>query len=224
MAETTENQIKCQKPDQFIKIVHESLNTSTLIRPTLATFKTLLELHEGENNFRFEFGCKTLDLSLNYCPAPFNFTVMPLYVICDGHDGVFQGMLSIHFIGIVLRWFSGPSDAKCDSESACTRILLAAKLLQCFTAEKLFENGFGRKTFRLENQCQIFHSKLNYLEARKMSQEQLWESIGNKVEFFFKPLEMKYNPLMFRKRNYEFRDCITKPQISSLSFMHLLLW
>lgn len=102
MAETTKNQIKCQKPDQFIKIVHECQSTSTLIRPTLTTFKTLLELHEGENNFRFEFGCKTFEFSLNYCPAPFNFTVMPLYVICDGHDGVFQGMLWIHFNRIVI--------------------------------------------------------------------------------------------------------------------------
>lgn len=88
-----------------------------------------------------------------------------MYIVCQGHDGKFQA----------------PKQEDNTIESACKRILLASKLLQCVTAEKLYENNLGRKTFKLQPQCDVFQSGLNYLEARKMTGEQLWEHFGREI-------------------------------------------
>ncbi|KAJ8985271.1 hypothetical protein NQ317_007057 [Molorchus minor] len=67
------------------------------------------------------------------------------------------------------------------SESACKRITLCSKLLQCVTAEKLYEHNLGRKTFYVEGDCQVFRSELDYIDARNMSQVELWETVGREI-------------------------------------------
>ncbi|XP_066246517.1 uncharacterized protein [Euwallacea similis] len=163
--ECNKDQITCQKTDDFVNVYSETSNSIPNIHPNNGTFKSLVELNEGGNELRFVYGCHEVSLSLEYCQMNFPYSVMPMYVICEGHDALFQA----------------PSTERNDIKSACDRILLCSKLLQCFTAEKLLENGLGRKTFHLENQCQVFNSKLNYIEARKMSQEQLWKAIGGEI-------------------------------------------
>lgn len=128
-------------------------------------FKFLCELDEGRNDLKLEYCKEIFVLSVNYVPLKSEFAVIPLYVICEGHDGRFQA----------------PTNEDNSVESACKRITLCAKLLQSVTAEKLFENTFDRKTFHLENHCNVFRSKLHCKEARAMSQEQLWKSIGNRI-------------------------------------------
>ncbi|CAA9994181.1 unnamed protein product, partial [Nesidiocoris tenuis] len=58
--------------------------------------------------------------------------VVPLYVICEGHDGRFQA----------------PAGVDNSAQSACQRIALGLQLVQCLFAEKLRERGFPRKTFK----------------------------------------------------------------------------
>lgn len=124
-------------------------------------FQFLLELSEGRNNLKIKYCDESVTLDVDYIHSKSEYAVIPLYVICEGHDGLFQA----------------PRNENNSVESACKRITLCAKLLQCVTAEKLYENSFGRKTFHL-NDCVLFRSKLNYLEARKMTGEQLWKTIG----------------------------------------------
>lgn len=130
-------------------------------------FKFLLELKEGRNNVNIQYCINSLNLALDYIPAKSEYAVIPLYVICEGHDGRFQS----------------PRNEENSVESARRRITLCVKLLQCVAAEKLFESSLGRKTFQITDECQIFRSKLNFLEARKMNQEELWKTIGNYLEF-----------------------------------------
>ncbi|XP_060529866.1 uncharacterized protein LOC132704105 isoform X2 [Cylas formicarius] len=128
-------------------------------------FKVFLELNRGENSICITHCDQNVQLKVTYEPNLTDYTVIPLYVICDGHDGRFQA----------------PENEKNDVDSALRRITLCAKLLQCFTAEKLHDNGLGRKTFSLKGGCSVFRSKLDYTEARKMGQEELWGRIGREI-------------------------------------------
>ncbi|KAL1488517.1 hypothetical protein ABEB36_014983 [Hypothenemus hampei] len=142
-------------------ITHEPQKAEKFLSLRQHKFKTLLELVNGNNKFEFQFACQTLSFDLRYCKSDAENTVMPLYVMCLGHDGTFQA----------------PSNQRNNIESACKRILLCSKLLQCFTAENLMENGLGRKTFHLEDKVQVFNTTINYSDAREISQEHLWEQI-----------------------------------------------
>ncbi|GBP71128.1 Putative zinc metalloproteinase YIL108W [Eumeta japonica] len=89
-----------------------------------------------------------------------------------GHDGGFQS----------------PTDVDNSIESACSRIAIGAKLIQSITAEKLFESGYGRRTFQLEHEidnkkpeCIVFRSTLNVNKARKMKQNELWTHFGREL-------------------------------------------
>lgn len=54
-------------------------------------------------------------------------------------------------------------------------------MLQCVTAEKLYEKTLVRKTFALEDECQIFFSELSHSDAVKMDERQLWGYIGREI-------------------------------------------
>ncbi|KAF7287347.1 uncharacterized protein LOC143191030 [Rhynchophorus ferrugineus] len=157
---------QCPTDDTEVIVTSKQTNQQRKIRPGSNNhFKILLQLEEGNNDFRFEFGCQFEEISIKNNSLQSEYTVTPLYIICEGHDGTFQG----------------PVDQKCDIESACNRILLCTQLLQCFSAEKLFENGLGRKTFSIENKCQIFQSKITSDDVAKMSQEELWQNIAREI-------------------------------------------
>lgn len=153
----------CQNCSNQNARLYKNENPSPIVTKLLNNiFKFLIELDEGRNYLKIEYGNDTLNLTLDYIPSKSEYAVIPLYVICEGHDGRFQA----------------PEDEDNSVESACSRITLCAKILQSIAAEKLFENSFGRKTFKLDSDCKLFKSRLNYLEARNMSQEQLWKTIG----------------------------------------------
>ncbi|XP_069365420.1 uncharacterized protein [Maniola hyperantus] len=136
-------------------------------------FKIVIELKRGENVIDLHYLDQQLKtMILHYEPRKTNFRVTPLYIICQGHDGCFQC----------------PPDSDNSIESACSRISLGAKLIQSVTAEKLYESGFGRKTFQLEHEvnqkkpeCIIFKSNLNVNKARKMRQGELWTYFGREI-------------------------------------------
>ncbi|XP_011499350.1 PREDICTED: putative zinc metalloproteinase C607.06c [Ceratosolen solmsi marchali] len=145
-------------------------------------FRILLELQRGINKFVLEAGGFKKKLNLKYEPRTTKLRVTPIYIICDGHDGHFQG----------------PCSENRSPESAATRIGLGARLLQTLTAEKLHEAGHGRKTFQLERdldgpECVVMHSVLHVDQARAMSQRELWELVGR---------ELMTGPLASKNRKY----------------------
>nr|CAD7401170.1 unnamed protein product [Timema cristinae] len=135
-------------------------------------FKCLINLHRGDNDLILEYCGTKLKWSIGYCPRRTVFRVMPIYIICKGHNGEFQA----------------PNGEENTIQSACRRIAVGCKLIQCLTAEKLDESGFGRKTFQLENdlntqaaECTVFHSQLSVEQARRLSPEELWEHLGREL-------------------------------------------
>lgn len=136
-------------------------------------FKVLIELTQGRNVIELEYKRqKRHSLLLEYTPRKTNLRVTPVYIICQGHDGSFQS----------------PNEIDNSITSACTRIALGAKLIQCVMSEKLSESGLGRKTFQLEHEvvagqpeCLVFRSSLNVNKARKMPQSELWSHFGREL-------------------------------------------
>lgn len=156
----TRSEIKCQESHIEIKI--NSLISFFKVLDN--RFKLVIELENGQNCVTLNYCCASINFYLNFCRKETEFSVLPLYIICAGHDGAFQA----------------PKTERNDEESACKRVDLGVKLLQSVIAEKLYEEDFGRKTFRLDK-CQVFHSRLNYLDAWKMSQEELWNYLGREI-------------------------------------------
>ncbi|XP_043267441.1 putative zinc metalloproteinase YIL108W isoform X2 [Venturia canescens] len=145
-------------------------------------FRILVDLSRGSNRLEIEAGSHRKKITLVHEPRTTRLRVTPVYVICSGHEGYFQG----------------PRNEDRSPESAATRIGLGARLLQTLTAEKLREAGHGRKTFQLERdldgpECLVMHSMLDVDQARSMTQRQLWEFIGR---------ELMTGPLASRDRKY----------------------
>ncbi|XP_066997735.2 uncharacterized protein [Anabrus simplex] len=135
-------------------------------------FKCLASLSVGNNHILLEYcGTKT-EFMVIHQPMKTNYHVLPVYIICSGHDGRFQA----------------PAAEDNTVQSACERIALGAKLIQCLIAEKLHEAGFKKKTFQLEHdinpsapECVVFHSHLSVDDARKMQPTELWEYFGREL-------------------------------------------
>lgn len=135
-------------------------------------FKCLADLVNGDNVIVLKY-CKTkLEFNLNYTPRKTKFCVTPLYIICKGHSGRFQA----------------PENCENSVETACRKIGVGARLIQCLTAEKLYQCGYDKKTFQLERdlsnrkeECVQFHSTLSVTEARSMRQEELWTYFGREI-------------------------------------------
>lgn len=129
------------------------------------SFKFLVKLSHGLNEFIITFCCVNQKFALQLIEKATDFVVTPLYLICEGHDGKFQA----------------PITENNSIESACRRIMTGAKLLQCVIAEKLFEQNLGRKTFKLDQTCHVFYSKLQYQTARRMKQKELWDYFAREL-------------------------------------------
>lgn len=127
-------------------------------------FKALVQLQYGANNVHFRYKSETLSMVLNYEDPKIPYFVRPVYIVCSDHDGSFQG----------------PDDQDCSQQSALKRIALATQMVQTFTAEKMREHGFGRKTFQLERDenanpiCHCFKTKLTMEETHSMTGYELW--------------------------------------------------
>jgi hypothetical protein len=155
----------CRESRTDEKIYLELDSTNLSFKLVNGKFKALVELKSLQNSITLKYCCSIITLDINYSPRATFFSVLPLYIICEGHDGKFQ---------------SPPNESN-DVGNALRRITLGAKLLQSVVAEKLYEEKQGRKTFRLEDSCRVFRSSLNYLKARKMTQEELWTSLGREI-------------------------------------------
>lgn len=136
------------------------------------TFKCLVDLNSGYNEIILQYHQNKINLQITYQPRNSLFNVTPLYIICRDHDGFFQA----------------PIDCDNSIESACEKIALGTRLIQCLTAEKVYEHGYNRKTFQLESdtnvdspKCFPFYSNLSVSEARSMEEEELWTYFGREI-------------------------------------------
>ncbi len=88
----------------------------------------------------------------------------PVYIICSGSDGKFQA----------------PAEVDNSIESALQRIAFNARIHQTFTGENLNLHGFGRRSFRLEEdeegnvKVSLFQSKLTVEKAHTMTGDELY--------------------------------------------------
>lgn len=98
----------------------------------------------------------------------FNRFVRIVYIKCADSDGSFDA----------------PVEVPCDIDSAVKRLSFNARLLQTFTAESLYQDGLGHKTFRIEEdelgspKVHIFTSKLMTSEALGMTGDQLYATFS----------------------------------------------
>lgn len=171
---TNKNDNVCDPHNCKVKQFHKFSGMSkTTEWPVLNfNFKCLVELNLEENHIVIECCGRALDLTLHYKPRKTILSVIPLYIICHGHDGKFQA----------------PTGIDNSIRSACERIAVGAKLIQTITAEKMYECNMGRKTFQLERDidpsapdCVTFHSHLSHERARKMKPHELWEHFGREL-------------------------------------------
>ena len=96
-------------------------------------FKALVELSPGKNliTLRTETA-KPLEFELNYQPQSNPYYIRMVWMTDNGGDTT----------------FAAPSDDVPQDYEA--RLRTAALLMQTFTAERMYDLGFGRRTFRLE--------------------------------------------------------------------------
>lgn len=156
----------------FSTLSHNGERATTAWDVVNGEFKCILNLKRGKNEVILQYEDSCRQLVLEYSPRKTNLRVTPVYIVCQGHDGNFQS----------------PVGVDSSVESACARIAIGAKLIQCIMAEKLFELGLGRKTFQLEHdinpkkpECVVFTSNLNVNKARKMRESDLWSHFGREL-------------------------------------------
>lgn len=135
-------------------------------------FKCLADLNNGNNTLILKCCRTSLEIKLVHSPRKTKYSVTPLYIICKDHNGRFQA----------------PNNCDNSIETACLKIGVGARLIQCLTAEKLYECGYERKTFQLERdisdsseECVKFHSNLSASKAQTMGQEELWTYFGREI-------------------------------------------
>ncbi|XP_063238481.1 uncharacterized protein LOC134539997 [Bacillus rossius redtenbacheri] len=164
-------------------------------------FKCVVNLNRGANEIILKYVNVQQICKLEFKPRRTAYRVMPVYIICRGHNGRFHA----------------PETEENSVQSACKRIAVGAKVIQCVAAEKLHEAGFCRKAFQLENdlnsqaaECTVFYSRLHVDAARKMKPGDLWEyfarelmtsSLGNADRKFLAFLSCTY-----------YKKCEEKPQ------------
>jgi hypothetical protein len=143
-------------------------------------FKCLASLLLETNVLILEYNGIQFKLIVEYRPRRTMLRVTPVYIVCQGHDGLFQA----------------PTGVDNTVPSACERIALGARLIQSLTAEKLYESRMERKTFQLEYdlnrsgpQCIVFRSQLPVEKARNMDPSELWGHFGR--ELMISPLGNK---------------------------------
>ncbi|KAK4876364.1 hypothetical protein RN001_012786 [Aquatica leii] len=127
-------------------------------------FKCLLELQNQSQTYTFSYCNESLAVTILFKPRDTSLTVLPLYIICDGHDGRFQA----------------PETETSTVDSACNRITTGSRLIQTILGDKLKDFGMKNKSFELE-QCAVFYSKLPVVSALEMSQMELWYYFAREI-------------------------------------------
>ncbi|MEM7316483.1 MAG: metallopeptidase [Planctomycetota bacterium] len=97
-------------------------------------FKALVELNAGQNVIEFKSGEgeKSVELKVNYQPQTNPYYVRVIWLTDSEGDTT----------------FATPTDDV--PQDYVARLQTAAQLMQTFTAERMYDTGFGRRTFRLE--------------------------------------------------------------------------
>lgn len=159
--------LKCESSFQlFYRINHDSSLREISINEETYVFKFIIDLQLGYNTLELFYCCVSKKIILQYKKSNRELCVLPLYIICEGHDGKFQA----------------PEHEINTPESACNRITTGCKLIQSLFAEKLYESGFERRTFQLAStNCIIFQSKLDYEKVNQMSQLELWYYFAREI-------------------------------------------
>jgi len=130
--------------------------------------RVLVPLKIGENRIKLQNGQNKLEecvINVSYKPVENKRFVRPVYIVCANSDGKFEA----------------PSGEDNSVESAKQRLAFNTRILQTFTAEHMNLHGFGRITFRLEEddngdvKVNVFQSKLELDSALCMSGEKLYD-------------------------------------------------
>ncbi|XP_031334202.1 putative zinc metalloproteinase YIL108W [Photinus pyralis] len=129
------------------------------------SFKCILQLNAGSNEFTFKYCSFSISVKLHYKRRKSSFTVLPLYIVCEGHDGRFQA----------------PPGEVNSPESACKRITAVCKLLQSVFGYKFAKVGMERRSYEMEVDCLTWHSKLNVENALSMTQVELWYHFAREI-------------------------------------------
>ena len=91
--------------------------------------------------------------------------VRVVYIKCSDSDGSFEA----------------PPGVANNVEVAAKKLAFNSRLLQTFTAQDLYQHGFGHRTFKLEENSEgkpminVFTSSLTTAEALKMTGGQLYD-------------------------------------------------
>ncbi|XP_055328085.1 uncharacterized protein LOC129581178 isoform X2 [Paramacrobiotus metropolitanus] len=158
-------------------------------------FRGVVPLALGSNAVKFTVTLSGSDdqrmatlLKISYRTAQNDCFVMPLYVICRDANGTFQA----------------EADEDDSPHSAVRRIATGAGLLQSFTAEKLVDEGYPRKTFRLSSdietglpKCTIFRTRLKIQELYAMKDVDIWRHLKKELAGRFPSLKGRCKFLAF---------------------------
>lgn len=119
---------------QLSIINEQQLADAPGVVPTVSDgrFKALVSLVEGVNNIQLTAAGETTSLMLTYKPQTNPYYVRLIWMTDNTGDTTFA---------------TPTDDVPQDYEA---RLRTAAQLMQTFTAERMHDLGFGRKTFRLE--------------------------------------------------------------------------
>lgn len=135
-------------------------------------FKCLLKLQHGKNRFFLKHGVVKLIFNLNFHMQDSHFVVLPVYIVCKGHDGRFQA----------------PEHEDNSIDSACDRIDIGVRLIQSILAEQLRINGYGRQTFHLQSDvdvraphCHVLYSQTTVEQAHAADMSALWEMFAREI-------------------------------------------
>lgn len=127
------------------------------------TFKVLVELRPGVNHLELSEGDEKTQLTLKYQPMTTPYRVNVLYVGASDGD------------------MNYPAARADDPQNYAERLDTALKLMQTFTAERLHDAGFDRKTFPLDldaNGKVVMHPlrfPATAEELKKLNSTALWQ-------------------------------------------------
>ncbi len=127
-------------------------------------FKALAELIPGNNLLRITADGESTELTIRYSPQTNANYVRVIWMTDSAGDPD----------------FATPNDD--DPQDYVARLDTAAKLMQCFTAERMHDSGYGRRTFQLELDDDgkvIVHTLAAPLRAQdyySMQDDEWWQS------------------------------------------------
>lgn len=165
----------CQSRKVTVERFSRSWCTPTTSTHSISTsfhFKFILRLEQGVNTFSMRYCSVQTEFTLVFQPRNTSYCVLPLYVICKGHDGRFQA----------------PEYEDNSIDGACDRIDVGIRLVQSLFAEKLKEGGFGRRTFQLQSDINpkvpdvnVFYSSLSVEDAHSKPMKDLWAHLAREI-------------------------------------------